>query len=131
MKNIMKHFKIVIASLAVFMGLSGALLPSVALAATPKSTVCETLGSDASCTQSTGNGVNLNRVIRGVINILSIVIGVAAVIMIMVGGFRYITAGGDANNVSSAKNTIIYAIVGLVVVAMAQFIVQFVLGKVK
>jgi hypothetical protein len=53
-----------------------------------------------------------------------------AVIMIIVGGLKYITSGGDSNNVSSAKSTIIYAIIGLVVVALAQFIVQFVLNKV-
>jgi hypothetical protein len=50
--------------------------------------------------------------------------------MIIIGGFRYITAGGDSNNVSAAKNTIIYAIIGLVIVAFAQIIVQFVLNKI-
>ena len=55
---------------------------------------------------------------------------VTAVMMIIVGGFRYITSGGASDSVSSAKNTIIYAIVGLVVVALAQFIVQFVLNRV-
>ena len=73
---------------------------------------------------------NINDIIRTVINIFSIVVGVVAVIMIIVGGFRYITSGGDSSNVSSAKNTIIYALIGLVIVALAQFIVQFVLNKV-
>ena len=45
--------------------------------------------------------------------------------MIMVGGFKYITSGGDSGKISSAKATIIYALVGLVIVAMAQFIVRF------
>jgi len=73
---------------------------------------------------------NVNGIIKTVINVFSFVVGVVAVIMIIVGGFRYITSGGDSGNVSSAKNTIIYAIIGLVVVALAQFIVQFVLNKV-
>lgn len=77
----------------------------------------------------TGN-TNINNIIKTVINIFSWIVGVVAVIMIIVGGFRYVTAGGDSNNVSAAKNTIIYAIIGLVIVAMAQFIVQFVLNKV-
>ncbi len=57
------------------------------------------------------------------------VIGIVAVVMIMVGGFKYVTAGGDSSNITSAKHTIIYALIGLVIVAMAQFLVQFVLDK--
>lgn len=72
----------------------------------------------------------LNSIITLVINIFSIVVGVAAVIMIIIGGLRYIISGGDSGNVTSAKNTILYAIIGLVVVALAQFIVKFVLGRV-
>jgi hypothetical protein len=45
------------------------------------------------------------------------------------GGFKYITSGGDSGNVTAAKNTIMYALIGLVVVALAQLIVRFVLGK--
>lgn len=71
----------------------------------------------------------LSGIIKTVINILSVVVGVVAVIMIIFGGLKYITSGGDSSNVSSAKNTIIYAIVGLVIVALAQFIVRFVLEK--
>ena len=126
----MKRLRIFLATMAVFIGLGGA-VPVVATAATPKATACQALGSNASCTKDTSGGVSINSVIRAVVNILSIAIGVAAVIMVMIGGFRYITAGGDANSVSSAKNTIIYAVIGLVIVAMAQFIVQFVLSKVK
>jgi hypothetical protein len=71
----------------------------------------------------------LNGLIRTIINIISIVVGVVAVIMIIFGGLKYITSGGESSNVSSAKNTIIYAIIGLVVVALAQFIVRFVLDR--
>lgn len=67
--------------------------------------------------------------IKLIINIFSIVVGVVSVIMIIIGGLKYITSSGDSNNVTSAKNTILYAIIGLVVVALAQFIVQFVLAK--
>jgi hypothetical protein len=49
--------------------------------------------------------------------------------MIIIGGFRYITSGGDSGSVSSAKNTVLYAIVGLIIVALAQVIVRFVLSK--
>jgi hypothetical protein len=72
----------------------------------------------------------VNKTITTVINFFSAVVGIISVIMIIYGGFKYISSGGDSGNVQSAKNTIIYAIIGLVVVAMAQFIVQFVLNKV-
>jgi hypothetical protein len=49
--------------------------------------------------------------------------------MIILGGLKYITSGGDAQKVASAKSALIYAIVGLVIVALAQAIVRFVLGK--
>ncbi len=72
----------------------------------------------------------INNVIRTVIDLFSIVVGVTAVIMIMVGGFKYIVSSGDSSNVNSAKNTILYAIVGLVIVVLAQVIVRFVLGRI-
>jgi hypothetical protein len=72
----------------------------------------------------------INALIADVINIFSLVVGVVAVIMIIIGGFRYITSGGDSSNVSGAKNTILYAIIGLVIVALSQTIVRFVLGRV-
>jgi hypothetical protein len=75
------------------------------------------------------NASKLNTLIKNIINIFSILVGIVAVIMIIVGGFRYITSGGDSGNVTTAKNTILYAIVGLVIVALAQFIVRFVLEK--
>ena len=86
---------------------------------------CDSVDSNTS-----GSTDSINKLIRDVINIFSIIVGVVSVIMIIIGGFRYITSGGDSNHVSSAKNTIIYAIIGLVIVALAQFIVQFVLNKV-
>jgi hypothetical protein len=80
------------------------------------------------CTVKKGSATKVNSLIADVINILSVVVGVVAVIMIIIGGFKYITSSGDSNNVASAKNTIIYAIVGLIIVALAQVIVRFVLG---
>lgn len=76
-----------------------------------------------------GSTTKVNGLIKLVINIFSLVVGVVAVIMIIIGGLKYITSSGDSNNITSAKNTILYAIIGLVVVALAQFIVKFVLNK--
>jgi hypothetical protein len=79
---------------------------------------------------ATGNaGDRVNNIIKTVINIFSLIVGIVAVIMIIIGGLKYITSGGDSGNVTGAKNTILYAIVGLIVVALAQIIVKFVLEK--
>ncbi len=74
-----------------------------------------------------GNGIT--GLIKTIINVLSIIVGVVAVIMIIIGGFRYITSGGKQESVTGAKNTILYAVIGLVIVALAQIIVRFVLTK--
>jgi hypothetical protein len=82
------------------------------------------------CTQALGNPQNaLNTLITRVVNLFSVIVGIVAVIMIIVGGFKYITSGGDSSNVSDAKNTILYAIVGLIIVALSQFLVRFVLSQ--
>ncbi len=75
------------------------------------------------------NGSGVTGIIRAVVTILSIVIGIAAVIMVLLGGFKYTTSGGDANRISSAKNTLVYALVGLVIAALAQVLVHFVIGQ--
>lgn len=67
--------------------------------------------------------------IKRIINIFSVVVGAVSVIMIIIGGFRYIISGGDSSGVSGAKNTILYAIVGLVIVLFAQVIVRFILAN--
>lgn len=82
---------------------------------------CNTAGSDATS--------KINNIVHTIVNLLSAVVGIVAVIMIIVGGFRYITSGGNDTSVTSAKNTILYAIIGLVVVALAQIIVRFTLSK--
>jgi len=67
-----------------------------------------------------------NGILTKVARILSLIIGVAAIIMIIVGGLKYILSQGDTANVQSAKNTILYAVIGLAVASMAQAIIFFV-----
>lgn len=87
-------------------------------------------GSAPTCEATTGTGqTRINELITQIINVFSILVGIVAVVMMIYGGFRYITSGGDSGNVTSAKNTILYAIIGLIIVALAQFIVKFVLNK--
>ncbi len=63
-----------------------------------------------------------------VVEILSLVAGIAAIIMVIVAGFKYITSNGDAGKVGSAKTTLIYALVGIAIAALAQILVHFVIN---
>lgn len=87
-----------------------------------------TEGSDEECADDDPSD-KVNNLITQIINIVSVIVGIVAVLMIIYGGFKYITSGGDSGNITTAKNTILYAIIGLVIVALAQFIVRFVLSK--
>lgn len=73
-------------------------------------------------------GVKLEDGIKTVVNILLFVLGAIAVIMIIIGGIRYTTSNGDASSIKGAKDTILYAVIGLVVAILAYAIVNFVLG---
>jgi hypothetical protein len=87
-------------------------------------------GTECNNIDGSGSGNSkVNDLIRQIINIFSVIVGAVAVVMIIVGGFRYVTSGGDSGKVGSAKNTILYALIGLVIVALAQVIVKFVLSK--
>ena len=88
---------------------------------TAEGAACETDTVDAS--------TRVDGIISTVINIISVVVGIVAVIMIIIGGLKYITSGGESGNVTGAKNTILYAVVGLVVVALAQISVRFVVKE--
>lgn len=56
--------------------------------------------------------------------------GIVAVIVIIIGGIRYASSNGDASGVKSAKDTILYAVVGLIVIIMAAAITGFIIGNV-
>ncbi|HVX58087.1 MAG TPA: pilin [Candidatus Saccharimonadales bacterium] len=78
------------------------------------------VGSD--CGQS-----RVNNIFQTVVNILSIIVGVASVIVVIYAGLKYITSGGESGRVANAKGTLLYALVGLAVAALAQFLIHFVL----
>ncbi len=80
--------------------------------------------------QSTNVGQSdITKLARKIITAFSLVVGGASVIMIIYGGFRYIISGGESGRVGAAKNSLIYAVVGLVIVALAQLIIHFVLSQ--
>lgn len=71
----------------------------------------------------------VNNLFANIVNIMSIVVGVAAILVIMYAGFKYITSGGESGRVANAKSTLLYALVGVAVAALAQLMVHFVLSR--
>lgn len=86
------------------------------------SSVCVANGSNNPLTGSNG------LITKGA-NIIAVIAGFAAVVAIMIGGFEYIRSSGDSGKVNKAKNTILFAVIGLVVVVLARAIVAFLIGK--
>ena len=64
---------------------------------------------------------------RQITNTILYIVGVIAVIMLIIGGIRYVISGGDSKKVTDAKNTVLYAIIGLVIAVFAYAIVNFVI----
>lgn len=136
-----KKIKIALLALVAVATLSApALVPVVAHAQQPKANIEDSLCAganlnvkDTTCPAGSGEEAadTINNTIALVINTFSVIVGVISVIMIIFGGLRYIISGGESSNVASAKNTIIFAVVGLIVVALSQFIVRFVLQRVN
>jgi hypothetical protein len=79
-------------------------------------------------TGGSSGSINLTETIQNVIGVMLFAVGVISVIMIVVGGIRYAVSGGDANATKSARDTILYAIVGLIVSLVAWGIVNFVIS---
>lgn len=69
-----------------------------------------------------------NGIFKTVVNVLLFIIGAVSVVMLIYGGIRYTTSGGNANSVTAAKNTIMYAIIGLVIAIFAYALVNWIVG---
>lgn len=129
---IKRALKLLIAPLLVFNFVVTVVQPGLALAQASSSSVdaaCEGVEAAGGNCDPTDAKSSFNEIIATVINIFSLVVGALSVVMIIIGGFRYVVSGGDSNGISGAKNTIIYAVVGLVVVLFSQVIVRFVISQ--
>lgn len=95
-----------------------------AFAASPQCDGAAAVG--ATCTEAA-----LSTGLNNVINAIFFIAGTAAVIILIVGGVGYILSTGDATRITKAKNTILYAVIGLIVVIIARAIVSFVVSRVS
>lgn len=67
-------------------------------------------------------------VFKQVTNTILYIVGIVAVIMLIIGGIKYVVSGGDSKKVTDAKNTVLYAIIGLIIAFLAFAIVNFVIS---
>lgn len=99
----------------------------------PLQDLCDSNPNASACqardTTQDANSNSVVDVLTFVINTLSWVVGVAAVIAVIIGGILYAVSRGDPQRTTQARNTIIYALVGMVVAAFAQLIIFFVLDR--
>lgn len=107
---------------------------NVTKSASPQQRTCEGSGGtwDAAgkkCRDNAANGPSVSKTVTNAINILLFIIGVAAVIVIVIQGFRFVNSDGDSSQISKAKNGIIFAIIGIVVAFMAYALVNFILDQ--
>ncbi len=75
--------------------------------------------------------LSIGQIISNITNVLLFIVGIAAVIGIIYGGFTYVTSGGDENRLRQAKEAILYSVVGLIISLLSFLIVQFVTGIFK
>ena len=130
MNTIKQFITNTMAAMLVMTSLFGVTLIAQPVHAQNSDSACEGIMiAGGSCDVDEGN-TGISSVITTIIDVLSIIVGAVSVIMIIIGGLRYITSSGDSAAVTSAKNTILYAIVGLVIVIFAQAIIAFVVGRV-
>ena len=121
MKNI-KQF--IIASMLVL---------GIGFMATPAYAACtsgvDCINDGLEATGGTGGSKDIGPIIKDIVNALLFILAAVAVIMIVIGGIRYTISQGDSSAISSAKNTILYAVIGLVVAILAYAIVNFVVDR--
>jgi len=130
----MKKIKLFVASLVALCGLTLAVVPLTANAAG-----VSTIGD--ACNNASGQGKTSDEVcgstkdslpsmIKIIVNILLYIVGAASVAMIIWGGIRFTTSGGNENSVKSARATITYAVIGLIVAFLAYAIVNWVVKNI-
>ncbi len=128
----MKKLSLLVLPIAAMFSLLAAPVIATAQSKTAAQIACESAGgswSGSGCVKSNPAEKGVDDTVRAAVSILSYIAGVASIVMVIVGGIKYVVSSGDSNAVGSAKNTITYALVGLVIAIMAQAMVRFVFTK--
>ena len=117
MKKVLKLFTMIFATS--ILALTGLNVSALSLSEGVEAARCD--GCPADLFGETG-------VFRQITNTILYIVGIIAVIMLIWGGIRYVVSGGDSKKVTDAKNTVLYAIIGLIISFLAFAIVNFVIS---
>ena len=124
----------IIVSIAIMLGLAVAIAPAAAHAAVLDD-ACKGAGAaSAVCkdkNQTTNPVTGTNGILVRAARIVALIAGIIAVFVMMAGGVVYITAGGDSGKITTAKNMIIYAAVGLVIIGLAGAIITLIVNTIQ
>jgi hypothetical protein len=120
----MKSIKYIILTLGIMAGFGMTVLPATSVAAANVFPTCEEAPDDPLCKDVNPN--SLGDFIKTIVNTLLYVLGAVSVVTIIVAGIRYTTSQGDPGAVKTAKDTLLYAVIGLIVAMMSYAIVNFV-----
>jgi glucose uptake protein GlcU len=123
----MKRWKQLIMTLAIVAGVGMAVAPTDNVSAITLFSDCQGKGSTEVC--KAANTDDATDMTKKIINTLLFVLGIIAVIMIVIGGIKYTASNGDASRVKSAKDTVMYSVIGLIVAIFAYAIVNFVVTQ--
>lgn len=121
----MSKIKYIVLTLGLILGFGFAIMPANVGAENALTDACAVDSTSPLCKQNT---TPLTDYVKPIVNTLLFVLGAISVVMIILGGIKYTTSSGDTKNIESAKNTILYAVIGLVVALLASAIVNYVIG---
>lgn len=127
MEKTIKKIMTILSVLAIVLGVGVLFVQPTAVHASAKNEI--TNGFNDAGGNAAGQITDLPAQARTIINTMLFMVGMLSVVMIIYSGLRYITAHGDKEQINSAKNTLIYSIVGLVIAILAYAIVNWVMGR--
>lgn len=118
--------------LVVIIGIMAALIAPLVVASSASAQSVDIYGA---CSGSSGEvcknrGATIQPLFKNLVDAVLLILGAVSVIMIIVGGFQYVTSAGDSGKVKAAKSTIMYAVIGVAVALLSYAIVDFVFGKI-
>ena len=125
----MKKIKYLLMSMMAIFSIS--LAPVAVLAGSSTDAVCDGVATTSTTSNCSTGTDAVQKVIKLAIQIFQMIVGIIAVFMFITAGLNYVTSAGDGAKTKTAKDRILYGAIGLVVVALAQVIVSFVLNRVS
>ncbi len=125
----MKYKMQIIISLLAIIGIV-AMSPVSVLAVNPIDNI-KTGSENADPNKDANKNRNLAGFVSSMVSLITNLVGIASVVMIILGGFKYVTSGGDSGKIGEAKKMIAGAVIGLIIVIFSYAIVTFVQGGFK